>query len=88
MLRHEFQPGRMIAGLALIAAGLVSGGDAGGLWDVPWFVVIPVVAGGLCLAAAAAVVAQSVRGRRGHRSPAGQDGRTVQDGEKPDIPAV
>ncbi|MGH4034234.1 hypothetical protein ACQB60_35550 [Actinomycetota bacterium Odt1-20B] len=85
MLRHEFQPGKMIAGLALIAAGLVSGGDAGGLWDVPWFVVIPVVAGGLCLAAAAAVVAQSVRGHRRRRSPAGQDGRTAQD-EKPDIP--
>ncbi|MGY6025611.1 hypothetical protein [Streptomyces spinosirectus] len=64
MLRHEFQPGRLVAGLFLATAGVVFAGDAGGLWETPWFVVIPVVVGGLCLAGAAGVVSRAVRRRR------------------------
>ncbi len=64
MLRHSFQPGRLIAGLFMILAGVLYGGDAGGLWETPWFVVIPVVMGGLCLAGTAGVVARSVHRRR------------------------
>ncbi|MBT3163174.1 hypothetical protein HTV80_08665 [Streptomyces sp. Vc74B-19] len=69
MLRHEFQPGRLIAGTALIAAAVVYGGDAGGAWDTPWFVVIPVVVGGLCLAGAVGLMTGQVRRHRARRIP-------------------
>ncbi|KOG34101.1 hypothetical protein [Streptomyces resistomycificus] len=77
MLRHEFQPGRLVAGFFLILAGVVYAGDAGGLWETPWFVVIPVVTGGLCVAGAVGVLAQAVRGRRGagRTNPAGAQPR-------------
>ncbi|MFR0357756.1 hypothetical protein [Streptomyces sediminimaris] len=65
MLRHEFQPGRLVAGFFLAVAGLVYAGDAGGLWETPWFAVIPMVVGGLCLAGAVGVVGRTVRRRRG-----------------------
>ncbi|MDG9716872.1 hypothetical protein [Streptomyces sp. DH24] len=64
MLRHEFQPGRLVAGLFLTLGGVLYAGDAGGAWDTPWFVLIPVVMGGLCLAGATAVVAGGIRRRR------------------------
>ncbi|MFI8088107.1 hypothetical protein ACIF9R_07285 [Streptomyces sp. NPDC086080] len=63
MLRHEFQPGRLVAGLSLTAAAVLYAGDAGGAWDTPWFVMIPVVLGGLCLAGAVG----SLTGRRRRR---------------------
>ncbi|MFI8190683.1 hypothetical protein ACIF8T_18035 [Streptomyces sp. NPDC085946] len=69
MLRHEFQPGKLVAGLVLTAAGVVYAGDAGGLWDTPWFAVIPLVVGGLCLAGAAGFLAGRVRRRRGAGRP-------------------
>ncbi|MGC9474256.1 hypothetical protein ACP4I1_08880 [Streptomyces sp. WG4] len=65
MLRHRFQPGRLVAGLFLTLAGVTYAGDAGGAWETPWFVVIPVVMGGLCLAGAVGVVARSAHRRRG-----------------------
>ncbi|AQS67981.1 hypothetical protein [Streptomyces pactum] len=64
MLRHRFQPGRLVAGTFLTLAGVIYAGDAGGLWDTPWFVIIPVVMGGLCLAGAVGVLARAVH-RRG-----------------------
>ncbi|WJV51632.1 hypothetical protein [Streptomyces flavofungini] len=80
MLRHEFQPGRLVAGFFLTAAGLVYAGDAGGLWDTPWFAMIPIVVGGLFLAAATAAVAHGIRKARRPRAkgsgrPAGAPGR-------------
>ena len=63
MPRHEFQPGRLVAGVFLTLTGVVYAGDAGGLWDTPWFVVIPLVTGGLCLAAAAGALAHGIRRR-------------------------
>ncbi|MEW2167539.1 hypothetical protein AB0912_31735 [Streptomyces sp. NPDC007084] len=71
MPRHEFQPGKLVAGLALTAAGVVFAGDAAGWWSAPWFVMIPVVVGGLCLAGAVASVTQAIRGRRADRGPRG-----------------
>ncbi|UFR02791.1 hypothetical protein KBP30_17075 [Streptomyces sp. Go40/10] len=65
MLRHEFQPGKLVAGLFLAATGAVYAGDAGGLWDTPWFVAVPLVVGGLCLAGATAVLARGIRRRGG-----------------------
>ncbi|MFG3158365.1 hypothetical protein ACGFY8_00640 [Streptomyces sp. NPDC048232] len=61
MLRHRFQPGRLVAGFFLMLAGVVYAGDAGGLWETPWFVIIPLVVGGLCLAGAVGVVARAAR---------------------------
>lgn len=61
MLRHEFQPGKLVAGVFLVVAGVVYGGDAGGLWETPWFVAAPLVVGGLCLAGAVAVLNRAIR---------------------------
>ncbi|MFF7971702.1 hypothetical protein [Streptomyces sp. NPDC007905] len=68
MLRHEFQPGRLVAGLFLTAAGAVYAGDAAGLWDTPWFGIVPLVVGGLCLAGVTAAVTRGIRRRRGAES--------------------
>ena len=65
MLRHEFQPGKLVAGIFLTAAGAAYAGDAAGLWNTPWFVAIPLVTGGLCLAGVTAAVTRGIRRRRG-----------------------
>lgn len=78
MLRHEFQPGKLVAGLFLTVAGVVYAGDAGGLWRTEWFAVIPLVVVGLFLAGVAAVVNRAVRRRRGA-------GRTSTADPGPDI---
>ncbi|WP_333739806.1 hypothetical protein [Streptomyces sp. IBSBF 2806] len=65
MLRHEFRPGRLVAGASFVLAGVIFAGDAGGLWEAQWFVMIPVVVAGLCLAGVTGAVAGSVRRRRG-----------------------
>ncbi|MFF1303029.1 hypothetical protein [Streptomyces sp. NPDC058307] len=67
MLRHEFQPGKLVAGLFLTVAGITYAGDAGDAWDTPWFAVIPMVVGGLCLAGAVGLLARTVRNRRDSR---------------------
>ncbi|MEU6681774.1 hypothetical protein [Streptomyces sp. NPDC046832] len=64
MLRHELQPGKLVAGTVLVVAGVLYAGDAGGAWDTPWFVAIPLVTGGLCLAGAVALLTGVVRRRR------------------------
>ncbi|MET7567882.1 hypothetical protein ABZT04_05185 [Streptomyces sp. NPDC005492] len=64
MPRHEFQPGKLVAGLFFVAAGVVYAGDAGGLWVTEWFAVIPLVTVGLVLAGVAAGVNGAVRRRR------------------------
>ncbi|MEU3980309.1 hypothetical protein AB0F77_09385 [Streptomyces sp. NPDC026672] len=79
MLRHEFQPGKLVAGLFLMATGGIYAGDAAGLWDTPWFAVVPLVVGGLCLAGTAAALTRAVRRRRGPgrtrtAEPVGTDG--------------
>lgn len=58
-------PAGWSAGAFFTLAGVIYAGDAGGLWETPWFVVIPVVTAGLCLAGATGVVARSIRRRRG-----------------------
>ena len=73
MLRHEFQPGKLVAGAALIAAAVLFLGDAGGAWETPWFVLFPVVGGGLCLAGAVALVTGRIRRlRTGRRTEVGK----------------
>ncbi|MFF7747701.1 hypothetical protein ACFZCP_00330 [Streptomyces sp. NPDC007971] len=68
MLRHEFQPGKLVAGLVFTTAGTVYAGDAAGLWETPWFLIVPLVVGGLFLAGATAVVTRGIRRRTGARS--------------------
>ncbi|MGX1132616.1 drug/metabolite transporter (DMT)-like permease [Streptomyces glaucescens] len=72
MLRHEFQPGRLVAGIFLTVAGVMYAGDAGGAWETPWFVVIPLVVGGLCLAGATGVLGRAIRRRGTDRSRPGE----------------
>ncbi|MBV7697137.1 hypothetical protein [Streptomyces sp. TRM70350] len=64
MLRHEFQPGRLVAGAVVTAVGVLYTGDAGGTWETPWFVAFPMMVGGLCLAAVAGMLGRGIR-RRG-----------------------
>ncbi|MDX3115847.1 hypothetical protein [Streptomyces scabiei] len=79
MLRHEFRPGRLIAGASFVLAGVIFAGDVGGLWEAQWFVMIPVIMAGLCLAGVTGAVAGGVRRRRvrsGRTTPTGADPTT------------
>ncbi|MEV4330241.1 hypothetical protein AB0K02_06825 [Streptomyces sp. NPDC049597] len=62
--RHAFRPGRLVAGLSVLTAALLYGGDAAGAWHTPWFVAFPVVFGGLVLAGTVAALHYMVRRRR------------------------
>ncbi|WUM91898.1 hypothetical protein OG905_16525 [Streptomyces sp. NBC_00322] len=66
-LRHGFRPGKLVAGLAVLAAALLYAGDAAGSWQTPWFVVFPVVFGGLFLAGAVTWIHYGIRRRRSAR---------------------
>jgi hypothetical protein len=74
VLRHEFKPGKLVAGCFLTLAGVVYLGDAGDAWKTPWFVVIPLVVSGLCLAGAVAFLNHAIRGRRASGRAAGRMG--------------
>ncbi|MET9882165.1 hypothetical protein ABZZ20_03225 [Streptomyces sp. NPDC006430] len=67
MRRHEFQPGRLLAGLVLLTAGVLYLLDATGEADLPWFLVVPMAMGGLCLAALVGMVTYAVRRDRRDR---------------------
>ncbi|EKX63815.1 hypothetical protein Sipo8835_33455 [Streptomyces ipomoeae] len=76
MLRHEFKPGKLVAGAFLTFAGALYLGDARGAWETPWFVVIPLVIAGLCLAGVVAFLNHAIRGHRasGRRGQVGTTG--------------
>ncbi|MFJ7155702.1 hypothetical protein ACIQUQ_12255 [Streptomyces sp. NPDC101118] len=65
MRRHEFQPGRLIAGIVLLVAGVLFAVDARGGLEIPWWVLVPMIGAGLSLAALAGWAAYIVR--RGQR---------------------
>ncbi|CAM5505439.1 hypothetical protein [Streptomyces avidinii] len=67
MRRHEFQPGRLIAGLVLVTAGVFYLLDSTGRADLPWFAIIPMTLGGLSLAALVGLVTYAVRRDRRDR---------------------
>ncbi|MFG2991447.1 hypothetical protein ACGFZK_19530 [Streptomyces sp. NPDC048257] len=67
MRRHEFQPGRLIAGLVLVVAGGLHLLDNTGRADLPWFAIIPMTMGGLTLAALVGLVTYAVRRDRRDR---------------------
>ncbi|MEW1614429.1 MULTISPECIES: hypothetical protein [unclassified Streptomyces] len=64
MLRHEFRPGRAVAGLAMLALAGGYAADAAGAWEVPWTFFLLVLLGGLWLAATATWAAYLLRRRR------------------------
>ena len=68
MLRHEFQPGRLVAGIFLAGAGVAYLGDARGAWETPWFAILPVVIGGLFLAAVTGLLTRAIRRHRAPRA--------------------
>ncbi len=45
-----------MAGLFLLLVAVVYAGDAGGAWEAPWFVALPLVMAGLFLAGVAAAI--------------------------------
>ncbi|WP_405711918.1 hypothetical protein OG264_23610 [Streptomyces xanthophaeus] len=67
MRRHEFQPGRLVAGVALTVAGVLYLLDSSGEADLPWFTVVPLALGGLSLAALVGMTAYAVRRDRRDR---------------------
>ncbi|SPF04991.1 hypothetical protein SMA5143A_5793 [Streptomyces sp. MA5143a] len=80
MLRHEFQPGKLVGGLFVTAAGVIYLGDAAGAWQTPWFVVLPLTFGGLCLAGAVAFIHHAIRGHRASCRTGGEDRRERRGG--------
>ncbi|WP_433402178.1 hypothetical protein [Streptomyces sp. CA-146814] len=64
MLRHEFRPGRAVAGLTMLALAGGYAADAAGAWEVTWAFFLPVFLGGLWLAATATWTAYMLRRRR------------------------
>jgi membrane protein implicated in regulation of membrane protease activity len=64
VLRHEFQPGRLIAGVFVTAVGIAYVGDAAGAWPTKWFAAFPLLMAGLFLAAVAGITARSIRRHR------------------------
>ncbi|MFG2748532.1 hypothetical protein [Streptomyces xanthophaeus] len=67
MRRHEFQPGRLVAGVALTVAGVLYLLDGSGEADLPWFTVVPLALGGLSLAALVGMMTYAVRRDRRDR---------------------
>ncbi|MFD6939394.1 hypothetical protein ACFWAP_24990 [Streptomyces goshikiensis] len=67
MRRHEFQPGRLIAGLVLLAVGVLYLLDATGRADLSWYAVVPMAAGGLTLAMLVGMTTYAVRRDRRDR---------------------
>ncbi|MFE9252128.1 hypothetical protein [Streptomyces sp. NPDC007088] len=67
-MRHEVQPGRLFLGLTFVAVALVYAGDAGGVWESPWWLGAPVLAVGVLLAVGAVSVTYAVRGRTPRRT--------------------
>ncbi|MDQ0794465.1 hypothetical protein QFZ58_002953 [Streptomyces sp. B1I3] len=67
MLRHEFRPGRAVAGAVMLALAGGYAADAAGAWSVPWSFFAPVLLGGLGLAAAVTWGSYRLRRRRDAR---------------------
>ncbi|MDX2920536.1 hypothetical protein [Streptomyces sp. NE06-03C] len=67
MLRHEFRPGRAVAGLVMLGLAAGYAADAAGAWEVPWTFFLPLVFGGLWLAATVTWAAYMLRRRRAAR---------------------
>ncbi|GAB2914119.1 hypothetical protein [Streptomyces sp. NPDC007002] len=67
MLRHEFRPGRAVAGLVMLGLAAGYAADAAGAWEAPWTFFLPLFCGGLGLAATVTWAAYLLRRRRAAR---------------------
>lgn len=65
---HRFEPGKLLAGLVLLAVSLCYALDAAGQWNVRPFALVGAVPGGLCLAGLASSVTFGVRRRQRRRT--------------------
>ncbi|MCX5142339.1 MULTISPECIES: hypothetical protein [unclassified Streptomyces] len=64
MLRHEFRPGRAVAGVVMLALAAGYAAEAADAWDPPWAFFIPLLVGGLWLSAVVTWIAYRIRRRR------------------------
>ncbi|THA74953.1 hypothetical protein E6R60_18060 [Streptomyces sp. A0642] len=64
MPSREFRPGRGVAGLVMLTLAAGYAADAAGMWDAPWTFFVPVLVGGLWLAATVTWVNYRIRRRR------------------------
>ncbi|MEV6259755.1 hypothetical protein AB0M42_03150 [Streptomyces sp. NPDC051784] len=72
---HEIRPGRAVAGLVMLTLAGGYAADALGAWDAPWTFFVPVLVGGLWLAATVTWVNYRLRRRRqARRASAGSTG--------------
>ncbi|MGW7519294.1 hypothetical protein ACWGJ2_27270 [Streptomyces sp. NPDC054796] len=67
LVRHRFEPARLLLGLVLLGAALAYVMDALGEWTVPLWVLLVLVPFGLVLAACTALVTLMVRRRARQR---------------------
>ncbi|WUS98753.1 hypothetical protein OHA46_19680 [Streptomyces sp. NBC_00708] len=67
MPRHEFRPGRAVAGLVMLALAAGYTTDAAGLWDAPPQFFVALFAGGLWTAAWVTWIGYRIRRRRAVR---------------------
>ncbi|MEU5719519.1 hypothetical protein AB0G71_27880 [Streptomyces sp. NPDC020403] len=67
MPRHEFRPGRAVAGVVMLALAAGYAADAAGAWNASWTFFAPVFFGGLWLAATATWGSYLLRRRRDAR---------------------
>lgn len=74
MLRHEFRPGRAVAGLVMLGLAAGYAADAAGAWEVPWTFFLPLFFGGLWLAATVTWAAYMLRRRAARKASAESSG--------------
>ncbi|MER5553150.1 hypothetical protein ABT001_15990 [Streptomyces sp. NPDC002793] len=70
MPRHEFRPGRAVAGLVMLTLAGGYAADAAGAWNIPWSFVAAVFFGGLWLAVTVTWVSYRLRRRHTRKAPA------------------
>ncbi|GHF47598.1 hypothetical protein GCM10010218_31250 [Streptomyces mashuensis] len=67
MRRHEFDPGKLLVGLVLLAGGLAYFGRADGWWTFPFFLAVPIMLATFCVGGALSALAFAARRRRARR---------------------
>ena len=67
MIRHPFEPSRLLLGLAMLGVAAVCLMDAAGEWEVPFWVPLAALPTALLLAGCAALVTFTARRRRARR---------------------
>ncbi|KAF4409922.1 MULTISPECIES: hypothetical protein [Streptomyces] len=65
--RHPFEPAKLLAGLVLLAAGVLAGLDALGVLRAPAVLLLAAVVCGVCCSAAVGALTYGVRRRRARR---------------------